>query len=110
MKRLIPLIVLFISTVSASAASAPSITVFTARAPFEASIGSGRVTDDFSGATPFLAVTSAHGGNLSGGKWNDIAREPEPSTVWEIPDGTTGWGGTWDLTVAGTGDAAAPGP
>lgn len=84
---------------------APTITVFTARAPFEASIGPAIAIDGFSGSAPLLPVTTLNGGVVSGGKWNDIARDPEPSTVWAIPDGTTGWGGAWDLTVGGTGEA-----
>jgi len=86
---------------------APVITVFTDRTPFETSITAPLAIDGFSNSTPSLPVTTVNGGTVSGGKWNDIARDPEPSTVWEITDGTTAWGGTWDLTVAGTGGGLA---
>ena len=86
---------------------APVITVFTDRTPFETSITAPLAIDGFSNSTPSLPVTTLNGGTVSGGKWNDIARDPEPSTVWEITDGTTAWGGTWDLTVSGTGGGLA---
>jgi hypothetical protein len=80
----------------------PTITVFSQRTTFEAAIGPARITDDFSGVEPLLPVSSERG-LISGEKWSDVARDPEPSTVWRIPFGTTGWGGIWDLTASGTG-------
>ena len=86
---------------------APTITVFTSRTAFESSVGESRVTDGFSNAVPLLPVASRAKGSIGSGTWNDIIREPDPSTIWSIVEGTTGWGGTWDLTVAGTGGGLA---
>ena len=73
--------------------AAPVITVFNNRVAFETAIGPGRITDDFSGAPPILSVTTVSGA-VSAGKWRDIAGLTNPSTVWQIPFGTAGWGGT----------------
>lgn len=84
----------------------PVITVFTNRAAFEAATGPVLVADDFANNPPLLSVTTANG-VIRHGLWADIARDPEPSTVWELPFASRAWGGTWDLTVAGTGGGLA---
>jgi hypothetical protein len=84
----------------------PVITVITNRTSFETAVGPGRITDDFSGPVPVFPVTTARG-TITGGLWSDVARNPEPSTVWQVPFGMTGWGGTWDLTTAGIGGGLA---
>lgn len=89
-----------------SVVHAQTITVFTNRATFEAAIGSSKVIDDFSLGGTFLGVTT-NSGVISGGKWADIARDPEPSTVWATPFGSTAFGGTWDMTVSGAGGGLA---
>ena len=85
---------------------AQTITVFSNRGAFEAAMGSFKVIDAFSLGATFLGVTTNNGA-ISGGKWADIVRDLEPSTVWATPFGSTAFGGTWDLTPAGAGGGLA---
>ena len=85
---------------------AQTITVFSNRGAFEAAMGSFKVIDAFSLGETFLGVTTNNGA-ISGGKWADIVRALEPSTVWATPFGSTAFGGTWDLTPAGPGGGLA---
>jgi hypothetical protein len=84
----------------------PVITVIGDRSAFNTAVGPGQMIDDFSGTTPLLNVTTTNGA-IQAGRWFEIARSSEPPTVWQIPFGTTGWGGTWDLTEAGAGGGLA---
>ncbi|MES2470406.1 MAG: autotransporter-associated beta strand repeat-containing protein [Verrucomicrobiota bacterium] len=86
--------------------SAQTVTVFSARAAFEAAMGNFKITDDFSLNGTFLNVISVNGA-AGGQQYADIARDSEAATVWETPFGSTAFGGTWDNSVGGPGSGLA---
>ena len=97
----------FLTLLMPAAVRAQTVTVFTNRAAFEAAMGNFKVVDDFSLGGTFLDVTTNNGAINGAAKWADIARDPEPSTIWAVPFGTMAFGGTWDNTVAGVGGGLA---
>ena len=100
-------LILILSLLLPSALSAQTITVFTNRAAFEAAMGSFKVVDDFSLGGTYQGVTTNNGAINGAGKWADILRDPEPSTIWATPFGSTAFGGTWDTTPSGVGGGLA---
>lgn len=100
-RTLVAAVALVASTAGTASAQ---FTVYNNRAAFETALGAFYV-DNFNTnaiSTPGASVVSTVG-SFGTGRFNDRLVRSSQTTMWSFVNGTTGFGGEWDLTPGGAG-------